>query len=155
MDAIASDTGGETFINRNDLTKAVGDAIQDGATNYYTLSRLRVKRRPCGEWRSIRIVANPGLALASVRLSYRRVRYLPTLTKVPAHHTGTASVSEDPNWQAELLFTDRDERTCAHATGHPLHYARLSGLHANGGHQPPGQRLDPKDPMKPPPASPP
>ncbi len=107
MDAIASDTGGETFINRNDLTKAVGDAIQDGA-NYYTLSYSPSEKKTGGEWRSIRIaLANPG-AYKGVQLSYRRGYFADNL-KVPAHHTGTASVSEDPNapWVESSRYSRR------------------------------------------------
>ena len=75
-------------INRNDLTKAVGDAIQDGA-NYYTLSYSPSEKKTGGEWRSIRIaLANPG-AYKGVQLSYRRGYFADNL-KVPAHHTGTA-----------------------------------------------------------------
>ncbi len=54
MQTIASDTGGEPFYNRNNLTQAVGDAIADGA-NYYTISYAPSEKKTAGEWRSIRI----------------------------------------------------------------------------------------------------
>lgn len=111
MQTIASDTGGEPYYNRNDLTKGVADAIESGS-NYYTLSYSPSEQKTGGEWRSIRIeFANPE-AHKGVHLSYRR-GYFANNIKVPAHHTGTAEVNEDPN--AATVQANR--------------YARLAMLH--------------------------
>jgi hypothetical protein len=95
MQAIASDTGGIPFYNRNNLTKAVGDAIENGS-NYYTISYSPGEKKTGGEWRSIRVeLANP-TAYKGAQLSYRKGYFADNL-KVTAHHTGTAEVTEDPN----------------------------------------------------------
>ncbi len=95
MQTIASDTGGEPFYNRNNLAQAVGDAIEDGA-NYYTISYAPSEKKTGGEWRSIRIELAKSAAHKGVQLSYRRGYFADDL-KVPAYHTGTASVNIDPN----------------------------------------------------------
>lgn len=95
MQTIASDTGGEPFYNRNNLTQAVGDAIEDGA-NYYTISYTPSEKKTGGEWRSIRIELAKSAAHKSAQLSYRRGYFADDL-KVPAYHTGTASVNIDPS----------------------------------------------------------
>jgi VWFA-related protein len=107
MQAFATDTGGVPFYNRNDLTKAVGDAIENGA-NYYTLSYSPSVKKTAGEWRSIRVeLTNPGTHKGG-ELSYRRGYFADDL-KVPAHHTGTASTNEDPN--APSVESLRSSRT--------------------------------------------
>ena len=95
MQTIASDTGGEPFYNRNNLAQAVGDAIEDGA-NYYTISYAPSEKKTGGEWRSIRIELAKSAAHKGAQLSYRRGYFADDL-KVPAYHTGTASVNIDPN----------------------------------------------------------
>jgi hypothetical protein len=95
MQTIASDTGGVPVYNRNNLTQAVGDAIEDGA-NYYTISYTPSEKKTGGEWRSIRIELAKSAAHKGAQLSYRRGYFADDL-KVPAYHTGTASVSIDPN----------------------------------------------------------
>jgi VWFA-related protein len=95
MQTIASDTGGEPFYNRNNLTQAVGDAIEDGA-NYYTISYAPSEKKTGGEWRSIRIELAKSAAHKGAQLSYRRGYFADDL-KVPAYQTGTASVNIDPN----------------------------------------------------------
>jgi VWFA-related protein len=95
MQTIAADTGGEPFYNRNNLSQAVGDAIADGA-NYYTISYAPSEKKTGGEWRGIRIeLANPA-AYKGAQLSYRRGYFADNL-KVPEHHTGTASLTVNPN----------------------------------------------------------
>lgn len=95
MQAFASDTGGEPLYGRNDLVLAVTEAIQDGA-NYYTLSYTPSENKTGGEWRSIHIELAKADNFKGVQLSYRRGYFADNL-KVPAHKTGTAEVSEDPN----------------------------------------------------------
>ena len=74
------------FYNRNNLTSAVGDAIDNGA-NYYTLSYSPSEKKTGGEWRSIHIdFANPE-TYKGAQLSYRRAYFADNL-KVPAHKTG-------------------------------------------------------------------
>ena len=93
MQTIASDTGGVPFYNRNNLTQAVGDAIEDGA-NYYTISYAPSEKKTAGEWRSIRIELAKSATNKGAQLSYRRGYFADDL-KVPAYHTGTALVNAD------------------------------------------------------------
>lgn len=95
MQAFASDTGGEPLYNRNNLEQAVADAIENGA-NYYTLSYTPSEIKTGGEWRSIHVEVAKSENLKGVQLSYRRGYFADNL-KVPAHKTGTAEVSGDPN----------------------------------------------------------
>jgi VWFA-related protein len=151
MQSVASDTGGEALYNRNDLTKAVGDAIADGA-NYYTLSYSPSEKKTGGEWRNIHIaLANPA-ARKGVELSYRRGYFADNL-KVPGHHTGTASVNEDPN--APSVESVRFARTAMlHGAPTPQDIpftTRILPASAATEDTPaPGNELDPKNPMKPP-----
>lgn len=95
MQAFASDTGGVPFYNRNNVTQGIGEAIDSGA-NYYTLSYSPSEKKTAGEWRSLHVeLANPQ-AYKGAQLFYRRGYYADNL-KVPAHKTGTAEVTEDPN----------------------------------------------------------
>jgi hypothetical protein len=95
MQAIAADTGGLPFYNRNNLTDAIADAIGDGR-NYYTLSYSPREKKTGGEWRSIHVELADPAAYKGAQLSYRKGYFADNL-KVPAHDTGTAIVHEDPN----------------------------------------------------------
>jgi hypothetical protein len=95
LQAFASDTGGEPFYNRNNLTQAVAEAIENGA-NYYTLSYAPSENKTGGEWRKIHVELAKAEDLKGVQLSYRRGYFADNL-KVPAHKTGSAEVSADPN----------------------------------------------------------
>ncbi|HTV08340.1 MAG TPA: VWA domain-containing protein [Candidatus Aquilonibacter sp.] len=151
MQAFASDTGGIPFYNRNNLTQAVADAIEDGS-NYYTLSYSPSEKKTGGEWRSIHVeLANPA-NYKGVQISYRRGYFADDL-KVPGYHTGTASVSEDPNApSAEALRSSK----AAMLHGAPLlqdipFTTRVLPASAALETTPaPGNELNPKDPMKPP-----
>lgn len=91
MQAIAADTGGEPFYNRNDLSKAVTDAINSGA-NYYTLAYTPNEKKTGGEYRSIQIKLTGDAAGRGLHLSYRQGYFADNL-KVPAHRTGTAETT--------------------------------------------------------------
>ena len=131
--------------------QAVTDAIEDGA-NYYTVSYSPSENKTGGEWRSIHIeLANPG-TYKGAQLSYRRGYFADNL-KVPAHKTGTAEVSEDPNGSS--VESSRYSRTVMlHGAPTPqdipfttrvLPASRSTEdtIAADNG-------LDPKNPMKPP-----
>jgi hypothetical protein len=71
MFAMAEDTGGEAFVNTNDLTQAVTKAVEDGS-NYYTLTYSPTNVQWDGRFRAIKVkvVDQPGL-----KLSYREGYY--------------------------------------------------------------------------------
>jgi VWFA-related protein len=70
MYAMAEDTGGQAFVNTNDLSLAVAKAIQNGS-NYYTLTYSPTDTEWDARFRSIKIkVEHPG-----VKLSYRNGYY--------------------------------------------------------------------------------
>ena len=151
MQSIAFDTGGEPLYNRNNLTKAVGDAIESGA-NYYTLSYSPNEKKTGGEWRSIRVeLANPA-AYKGAQLSYRNGYFADNL-KVPAHHTGTAEVREDPNAPSA-----ESNRNAILAMLHgaptqqdiPFTTRVLPASTSTEDTVAPGNALDAKSPMKPP-----
>ncbi|MGD0732357.1 MAG: VWA domain-containing protein [Terracidiphilus sp.] len=80
MKQMADATGGEAFINTNDLTKAVANAIAAGS-NYYTLTYTPPNGDWKGEYRKIQVkVARQGLTLA-----YRRGYYADD-PRAPVHH---------------------------------------------------------------------
>ena len=151
MQAFASDTGGEPFYNRNNLTQAVADAIQDGA-NYYTLSYTPSENKTGGEWRSIHISLAKPEDFKGVELSYRRGYFADNL-RVPAHKTGTAEVSEDPN--APSVESNRTSRLAMmHGAPTlqdiPFTTRVLPASTSTEDTVAAGNGLDPKDPMKPP-----
>jgi len=70
MMAMAEDTGGQAFINTNDLTKAVAKAIDNGS-NYYTLTYTPTNTTWDERFRSVKVkVDQPG-----VKLAYRNGYY--------------------------------------------------------------------------------
>lgn len=72
MNDVAAWTGGEAFINRNDLAVSMRTSIDDGAT-YYTLEYYPSNKKWDGEFRSIRVKADrPGVKLR-YRLGYYAV----------------------------------------------------------------------------------
>ena len=150
MQAIASDTGGEPFYNRNNLTMAVGDALDSGA-NYYTLTYSPSEKKTAGEWRSIRVALATPEAYKGVQLSYRNGYFADNL-KVP-EHTGTAEVSEDPN--APSVESSRNSRLAMlHGAPTrqdiPFTVRVLPASTSTEDTVAAGNGPDPKDPMKPP-----
>lgn len=151
MQAIASDTGGEPFYNRNNLTMAVGDALDSGA-NYYTITYSPSEKKTAGEWRSIRVALATPEANKGAQLSYRNGYFADNL-KVPAHHTGTAEVSEDPN--APSVESSRNSRLAMlHGAPTrqdiPFTVRVLPASTSTEDTVAAGNGPDPKDPMKPP-----
>jgi VWFA-related protein len=72
MNDMAAWTGGEAFINRNDLALSMRTSIDDGST-YYTLEYYPDNRKWDGEFRAIQIKADrPGVKLR-YRLGYYAV----------------------------------------------------------------------------------
>ncbi|MDP9039202.1 MAG: VWA domain-containing protein [Acidobacteriota bacterium] len=70
MQAMAEDTGGKAFINTNNLTQAVQQAVANGS-NYYTLTYTPNNLQWDGRFRAIKVkVAEPG-----VKLAYRNGYY--------------------------------------------------------------------------------
>jgi hypothetical protein len=67
MTLMAEQTGGKAFINTNDLTQAVNQAVQNGST-YYTLSYSPADRDWKGDYRKLEVK----LAKSGYTLSYRR-----------------------------------------------------------------------------------
>ena len=66
MYAMAEDTGGQAFVNTNDLTQAVSKAISNGS-NYYTLTYSPSNMDWDARFRAIKVkVDQPG-----VKLTYR------------------------------------------------------------------------------------
>jgi VWFA-related protein len=64
MYEMASDTGGQAYINTNGLSEAVGKAIANGS-NYYTLSYTPTNSEPDGKFHKIQVkLAQPGITLA-------------------------------------------------------------------------------------------
>ncbi|MGA1981277.1 MAG: VWA domain-containing protein [Acidobacteriaceae bacterium] len=64
MYQMASDTGGQAYINTNGLSEAVNRAITNGSS-YYTLSYTPTNSEPDGKFRKIQVkLARPGLTLA-------------------------------------------------------------------------------------------
>jgi VWFA-related protein len=70
MMAMAEDTGGQAFINTNDLKQSVAKAIENGS-NYYTLTYVPSNTQWDARFRAIKVkVEQPG-----VKLSYRNGYY--------------------------------------------------------------------------------
>jgi VWFA-related protein len=64
MFAMAEDTGGKAFVNTNNLTEAVTQAVANGS-NYYTLTYTPTNLQWDGRFRAIKVkLSQPGLKLA-------------------------------------------------------------------------------------------
>ncbi len=127
MFAMAEDTGGEAFVNTNNLTQAVTKAVEDGS-NYYTLTYTPANLQWDGRFRAVKVkVEQPG-----VKLSYRNGYYADDpndRSKVVAGHTAMASApvnsmttammhgGPDP---AEILFKVRIRPAAAPPDEEPL-----------------------------------
>lgn len=68
MNDVAAWTGGQAFVNRNDLAVSIRTGLDDGSS-YYTLEYYPDNRKWDGEFRAIRINARPGVNL-HYRLGY-------------------------------------------------------------------------------------
>jgi len=70
MNSMAQQTGGEAFVNTNDLRRVMGRALEDGAT-YYTLAYTPPKEDESGGYHRV-VVKVPG---KGYKLAYRRGYY--------------------------------------------------------------------------------
>jgi VWFA-related protein len=90
MTNIADPTGGQTFMNTNDLKGAVSLAI-DAGSNYYTLTYAPTSHKWNGQYRKIQIqLDRPGLVLA-----YRH-GYYATDPNAPARQSERRTSSTEP-----------------------------------------------------------
>lgn len=81
MNQMAEATGGRAFAYTNDLSGAIGSAIQSGS-DYYTLAYTPTNHNKNGRYRKIKVtVADPGVTLA-----YRRGYYADDSQTSAQHH---------------------------------------------------------------------
>jgi VWFA-related protein len=128
MFAMAEDTGGEAFVNSNNLTQAVTKAVEDGS-NYYTLTYTPTNSQWDGRFRTIKIKVEeqPGL-----KLSYREGYYADdpndrskvvagqsAMASGPANTMVTAMMHGGPD-PAEILFKVRIRPGAAPPEATPL-----------------------------------
>jgi VWFA-related protein len=127
MFAMAEETGGEAYVNTNNLTQAVTKAVEAGS-NYYTMTYTPANSQWDGRFRAIKVkVEQPG-----VKLSYRNGYYADDpddRSKVVAGHTAMAAApantlitammhgGPDP---AEILFKVRIRPAAAPPEDTPL-----------------------------------
>ncbi len=80
MEQMAQDTGGKAFVNTNNLTAAIENAIEAGS-NYYTVAYSPTNHNWNGSYRKIHVkVDRPGVTLA-----YRRGYYADELVEGKHH----------------------------------------------------------------------
>jgi VWFA-related protein len=90
MKEIAEATGGQAFMNTNDLKGAVGQAIEAGS-NYYAFAYSPSSEKWKGQYRRIQIQ----LARKGLTLEYRR-GYYATDPNAPVHHNELKAESSEP-----------------------------------------------------------
>ena len=71
MFAIAQDTGGDAYLNSNDLATGVRRAIESGS-NFYTLTYTPTDHTDNGEFRSIKVQLTHQASARGLSLSYRQ-----------------------------------------------------------------------------------
>jgi hypothetical protein len=105
MTDMAYQTGGQAFLNTNDLTEAVANAI-DAGSNYYTLAYTPTNGNWNGDFRKIQIQ----LQQQGLNLSYRRGYYADDLYSPPtimareaSGRAVTAPMPPPPNFGAMHL----------------------------------------------------
>jgi hypothetical protein len=74
MSALATETGGKAFYDKNNLESAVQDAVDSGA-NYYSLSYSPANQSWNGNYRNIHVTLNEKLQAAGYQLAYRQGYY--------------------------------------------------------------------------------
>jgi VWFA-related protein len=134
MFAMAEDTGGEAFVNSNNLTQSVTKAVEDGS-NYYTLTYTPTNPEWDGRFRAIKVKVEeqPGL-----KLTYREGYYADdpndrskvvagqsAMAAGPANAMITAMMHGGPD-PAEILFKVRIRPAAT-----PPEAAPLSSNHTN------------------------
>jgi VWFA-related protein len=128
MFAMAEDTGGEAFVNSNNLTQSVTKAVEDGS-NYYTLTYTPTNVQWDGRFRAIKVklVDQPGL-----KLSYRNGYYADdpndrskvvagksAMAQAPVNPMVTAKMHGAPD-PAEIVFKVRIRPAAAAPEDTPL-----------------------------------
>jgi hypothetical protein len=100
MNAMADATGGRSFVNTNDLSKAAASAIEEGS-NFYTLTYTPTNSAHDGKLRKIKVqLARPGL-----KLSYRQGYYANDPEKITpdATKSDTAVASVNGNTAQDAM----------------------------------------------------
>ena len=110
MTAMADATGGHAFLNTNDLTKAVANAIDEGS-NFYTLTYTPTNSERDGKLRKIKIQ----LARQGLSLTYRKGYYADDPDKIRT----VAAVKPDAATTAANAPTASDTMHLAMARGAP------------------------------------
>ena len=103
MNQIAHDTGGEAYYDHSDLTRMVGQAIDDGST-YYTLTYVPTGNSSRDGLRSISV----NIEGKSYRLSYRHGYFTDHLRRIAA---GTGPAVAPRNALAQALAVGSPEPT--------------------------------------------
>jgi hypothetical protein len=103
MKDLATATGGEAFINTNDVGRAVEKAIADGS-NYYTLGYTPNDAKEDGAWHAIRV----RLAEGKYELAYRR-GYFAADPNQPIAGTNAMTAAMEPGVPplSQLIFEAR------------------------------------------------
>jgi VWFA-related protein len=108
MQQVADDTGGEAFLETNDLDKAVTSATENGAS-YYTLTYVPKNGARDGKYRKIEVRLDDG---HGVKLAYRRGYYADAAGSGPGGADETTSVfgtalAHDAPGATAILFKAR------------------------------------------------
>ena len=111
MQQMAEDTGGEAFINNNDLTKGVNNAISQGS-NYYTIAYTPTDDKWNGNFRKIEVK----LLREGYKLDYRRGYY--------------SDDPDKPKTELKAAIAPAPKSPSGKATGRPdaMHQAMIHGL---------------------------
>jgi VWFA-related protein len=94
---MASETGGEAFVNTNGLADAVEKSIENGSS-YYTITYTPVEPKNDGSFRKIQVATTPG----GYNLSYRRGYYSDGVPKKERTQL-TASTAAPPTLTPQQL----------------------------------------------------
>jgi hypothetical protein len=113
MRQMADATGGQAFVNTNDLTRAVADAIDQGS-NFYTLTYAPTDVKLDGKLRKIKIEA----ARSGLKLSYRRGYYADPPDKTTTDTMVSAATASDQATASDGIST-RDTLRLAMMRGAP------------------------------------
>jgi len=115
MSAMADATGGHAFVNTNDLTSAVADAIEQGS-NFYTLAYTPANATLDGKLHKIKVqIARPGLTLA-----YRKGYYADPPDKTTTTAIVRASAAPDQAGVSTNGISPRDTLRLAMTRGAPV-----------------------------------
>jgi hypothetical protein len=103
MKSIAQETGGQYYVNRNDVDAAVAAASRDGST-YYSLAYYPEKKKFDGSFRRLKVVVKrPGVSVRH-RLGYYAVDFSKKSKKDRESELGSALNLTPLTPSTELLF---------------------------------------------------